>query len=78
MKIKYKLIILLTALSFSISCTGIPTTPKLKLPPQLVYESITAEEVKCLSDDTFLKIYKRDKLKSARIQTLRAIIEATH
>jgi len=76
---RLKIITQLIALSFlTISCTGIPTTPKLKLPPKLTYESITAEEVKCLSDDTFLKIYKRDKLKSARINTLRNIILSTH
>ena len=73
------MIILLIGLSFSIiSCDSIPTNPTLKLPPELIVPTISAQEVECLSDKTFLKIMKRDKLKSARIETLTNIIKSTH
>lgn len=78
MKIKSKMIILLIATSFLISCGSIPTNAVLKLPPEITYPVISAQEVSCLTDETFNKIKKRDKLKSARIQTLRNIILSTH
>ena len=66
-------------LSFSItSCDSIPANPTLKLPPELIVPTISAQEVECLSDKAFLKIMKRDKLKSARIETLKAVIRTTH
>ena len=75
---RLKKIILLIATISLISCSGIPTQAKLPLPPELTYSVITADEVKCLTDEVFNKIKKRDKLKSARIQTLRNIIISTH
>lgn len=78
MKTKYKMIMLLIAASFLISCESIPTNPTLKLPPELIVPTISAQEVECLSDETFLKIMKRDKLKSARIETLKTVIRTTH
>lgn len=78
MKIKYKTIILLIAASSLINCSGIPSQAKLPLPPEINYPVITAEDVKCLSDEVFGKIVKRDKLKSARIETLKGIIRSTH
>ena len=75
---KYKMTILLIASLFLISCGNIPTNAVLKLPPELIYPVITANEVSCLTDNTFNKIKKRDKLKSARIETLRNILKATH
>ena len=79
MKIRYKTIILLIGLSFSIiSCDSIPTNPTLKLPPELIVPTISAQEAECLTDNVFDKIKKRDKLKSARIETLKGIIRATH
>ena len=74
---KLKMIILLTAISFSISCSVIPQSAKLKLPPPITYPVIMAGEVSCLTDNAFNKIKKRDKLKSARIETLRNIILST-
>ena len=78
MKKKSKTILLLIASLFLISCSSIPTTAKLKLPPEIAYPVITPDEVSCLTDSAFNKIKKRDKLKSARIETLKGIIKATH
>jgi len=76
---RLKTIILLIVTSFWISaCGSIPTQAKLPLPPELTYPVITAQEVSCLTDNVFNKIKKRDKLKSARIETLKAIILSTH
>lgn len=75
---KYKTIILLTASLFLINCGSIPTNAVLKLPPKIHYPVITPQEVACLTDNAFNKVKKRDKLKSARIETLRNIIKATH
>jgi hypothetical protein len=75
---KLRTIILLTAISSLISCSSIPTQARLKLPPEITYPVITSQEVQCLTDNTFNKIKKRDKLKSARIETLTEIIKATH
>jgi len=79
MKVKYKMTILLIVSSFlTISCGHIPSNAILKLPPKLIIPTISASEVSCLTDNVFNKIKKRDKLKSARIQTLRNIIKSTH
>ena len=78
MKTKYKTIILLIASLFLINCSHIPTNAVLPLPPELIVPTISVQEVECLSDKTFLKIMKRDKLKSARIETLKAVIRTTH
>jgi len=75
---KYKTTILLIASLFLTSCGHIPTNAVLKLPPELIYPSVNPTEVSCLSGNTFNKIKKRDKLKSARIETLKNIIKATH
>ena len=75
---KLRTIILLTAAIFLISCSHIPTSAVLKLPPEISYPVITAGEVSCLTDNAFNKIKKRDKLKSARIETLKNIILSTH
>jgi len=78
MKIKYKLIALLIATTFLISCSTIPTNAVLKLPPKISYPVISSGEVSCLTNSAFNKIKKRDKLKSARIETLKNIIRSTH
>jgi len=76
---RLKTILLLIATSFWINaCSPIPTQARLKLPPEITYPVITAQEVQCLTDEAFNKIKKRDKLKSARINTLRQIIKSTH
>lgn len=75
---KLRTITLLIAASFSISCAGFGSNPKLDLPPELIVPSISADEVKCLPDNVFNKIKRRDKLKSARIETLKNIIRSTH
>ena len=78
MKTRLKMILLLIASLFLINCSHIPTNAALQLPPQITYPIIAPEEVSCLSDDVFQKIKIRDKLKSARIETLTNIIKATH
>lgn len=76
---RLKKIILLIVVSFWISaCSSIPSQAKLPLPPELIYPVITPDEVSCLTDNAFNKIKKRDKLKSARIETLTEIIRSTH
>lgn len=75
---RLKTIILLIAISSSISCSSTGSNPYLKLPPPITYPAVTAGEVSCLTDNVFNKIKKRDKLKSARIETLRNIIKSTH
>ena len=79
MKQKYKLIALLIVTTLWISgCDSIPSHAVLKLPPELIVPSISAQEVSCLPDNVFNKLKKRDKLKSARIETLISIIKSTH
>jgi len=79
MKAKYKATTLLIVTSFlTISCGHIPSNATLKLPPKLIVPTISASEVSCLTNNVFNKIKKRDKLKSARIETLRNIIKSTH
>lgn len=75
---KLRMINLLIVSLFLISCSHIPTNAVLKLPPPITYPVITPDEVSCLTDEVFNKIKKRDKLKSARIETLTNIIKATH
>jgi len=76
---RLKTITLLIVTSFWISaCGSIPTQAKLPLPPEITYPVITADEVQCLTDNVFNKIKMRDKLKSARIETLKNIIKTTH
>jgi hypothetical protein len=76
----HKTILLLTAITL-ISCGGIPAKAKLPLPPELVIPAslkVDASELSGLSDKTLNKLVKRDKLKSARIETLKNIIKSTH
>jgi hypothetical protein len=75
---KLKTTILLIAALFSISCSTTPVVVALELPPKITYPSISAGDVTCLPDSVFNKIKKRDKLKSARIETLINIIKTTH
>jgi len=75
---KLRMIKLLIASLFLISCSSVPTIPHLKLPPPITYPVVMAGEVSCLTNEAFNKIKKRDKLKSARIETLRNIIKSTH
>ncbi len=75
---RLKIITLLIVTSFLINCSPIPTIPHLKLPPPITYPVVMASEVSCLTNEAFNKIKKRDKLKSARIETLRNIILSTH
>jgi hypothetical protein len=75
---KLKTTILLIAALFSISCSSTPVMVALELPPKITYPSIGVSDVSCLSDEVFGKIKKRDKLKSARIETLTNIIKSTH
>lgn len=78
MRQKYKLIAALIVTTLWISgCDSIPSHAVLKLPPELVTPTISAQEVSCLPDNVFNKLKKRDKLKSARIETLKGIIRAT-
>ena len=79
MKKRLKMISLLIVATFWINaCSHIPTNAVLKLPPEIVYPVITPDEVSCLTDNVFNKIKKRDKLKSARINTLTEIIKSTN
>ena len=84
---KIKLLILISSLTILASCSHIPTQAKLKLPPELVIPEklrIAEHEWRCLGKEkfwecpAFQKLGKRDKLKDARIETLRNIIKATH
>ncbi len=75
---KLKTTTLLIASLFSINCSHIPTNAVLPLPPKISYPVITPGEASCLPDNVFNKIKKRDKLKSARIETLTNIIKTTH
>lgn len=75
---RLRMITLLIASLFLISCSHIPTTAKLPLPPKIDYPVITPNEVSCLPDNVFNKIKIRDRLKSARIETLTDIIKTTH
>ncbi len=75
---RLKTLSLLAAITFLTSCGSVPTIPKLKLPPPISYPVVVASDVSCLTDDIFNKIKKRDKLRAARIETLRAIILSTH
>ena len=69
--------IILIALTL-ISCGSIPTGAKLPLPPEVVYPSIQASELQCLTDKTYEKLNARRALCEARIETLNGIIRSTH
>lgn len=74
-----KLSLILSALILA-SCCAEPVylQGKLKLPPKLVYEPISAESLQCLSDEAYTKLNARRAACEARIETLRAIIRSTH
>ena len=69
--------ILLSAIILLTSCAHV-TTAKLPLPPEQTYPKIMPVELGCLSDETYIKLVKRDKMKTERIQTLREIIMSTY
>ncbi len=56
----------------------VPIQVPLEVPAARPYPRISAEELKCLSDETFYKIATRDRMKREDIEVLRAIIESTH
>lgn len=62
-----------------ILCACSTVTPvSLPIPPEPVYPKISGQDMRCLSDDAYSKIIKRDKMKSAHIKTLEGIIKSTH
>lgn len=81
-----RLILILSAITL-ISCGTVSTGAVLKLPPELIIPEklkISDGEWKCLSKEKFwkcpayIKLGKRDVLKSKRIETLKGIIKSTH
>ena len=74
-----KRLILLTAIILISSCstTQFVTNP-LPTPEPLILPMVSGAELSCLSPETYEILVKRDKLQSARIETLRRIIESTH
>ena len=60
------------------SCCGIPSQAKLKLPPDVVYPTIKAEELQCLTDKTYEKLNIRRIRCETRVETLKNIIKSTH
>jgi len=69
-----KLLILLTVLILSSCATTIPVVVKLPLPPQLALPKIDGEALKCISDQAYSDLVKRDMLQTERRMTLRSII----
>jgi len=82
--------ILITTFFLVSSCTTIPITPAVKLPPPLQLERVTLADFHCTTDDTFAhcqsfnvsretlaKIIYNNRLMRARIDTLANIIIAT-
>jgi len=59
-------------------CACSTVTPvKLQVPPEPNYPKVSGKDMQCLSDDTYSKIIKRDRMKSAHIKTLEGIIRST-
>lgn len=73
-----KRLILISAIILLVSSCSTIEPVKLPLPPPLVVPTIQPEDLSCLSDEAYDALVKRDKLKSARIQTLIDIIKSTH
>jgi hypothetical protein len=73
--VKMLIILSVTVLS---SCCSIPDQAKLPLPPDLVYPKIQAEELQCLSDDTYKRLNERRIMCESRIETLKNTIKKTH
>jgi len=73
-----KLILLSLAITLVVSCSQRVITVALPLPPPLVVPTLDATALECLADDTYQVLVQRDKLKSARIETLENIIRTTH
>ena len=50
----------------------------LPIPPEPSYPTIAADELQCLSNDTYYKLVHRDILRKYYIKTLIGIIQSTH
>ena len=68
-----------TAIILASGCTTTRyiQTP-LPLPPELVIEKISGDQLQCLSDATYKSLVRIDRAKTSRIETLKSIIETTH
>ena len=75
-----KPLMLLAAIILSSACATSQTTPvpvRLQVPPPLVLPKIRAEELSCLSDDTYSSLVRIVKMLKARNETLENIIRTT-
>lgn len=73
--------LILSAVIFISACgtTAVPVVVELQLPPPLIVPKLNEEQsLECLTDDAYNVLERRDKLKSARIETLENIIKSTH
>ena len=74
-----RLLILLTAIILVNGCTTVKyvTTP-LTMPDPIVLPKIDGAGMQCLSEATYATLVQRDRLQTARRNTLREIISSTH
>lgn len=73
-------LLILTVVSATIlsSCAcPIPATPVLNRPATPVYPVIKAEELTCLTDETYKKLNLRRVMCEKRVTTLEGIIDST-
>lgn len=77
-KKQWHVLALATAAILNSACT--PATvylrPEVEIPPQPAHISISREEMRCLSQDAYTKLVRRDAAKQAHIERLEAILRA--
>lgn len=71
------LAVAVAAIISSSGCCSLPGQPRLPLPPPLDLPRISEAELLPLTDATYEKLLKRDRLQDGRIRTLEEIIKTT-
>lgn len=79
---KLKLLSMIAAAWILIGSTGCTEvryiTQPLMLPERPALPAIKADDLKCLSDEAFASIIRRDRERKEYAETLEAIIQSTH
>ena len=71
-------ILLAATISLSLSCAHTPSSPRLPLPPVPPAPTVSADELRCVTDDAYRRLVLRERVFRAHILTLEAIIKTTH
>lgn len=71
-------LIMLTSLAIILSSCGGFIQPRLPLPDRPALPKIDKTKLRCLDNQSYKKLVKRDVLQKTHIDRLRAIIKSTH